>query len=136
MGNFKQLTSASGGAWHKIEVNSQNYGWLLEDVPYPFGVIVAKSPSFGNDDWHWSLNVGPYMIGGVQFPFSTIVRGTEKDLEVAIAKGEKQLDLYKRTGEMDSMIAKVDPQPPKGGRGLTKDQKRRIRIEVEEMFGG
>lgn len=133
MGNFEH-TSASGGVWHKTEVNSKTYFWVLEGVPYPFDVMVAKSPSFGHDDWYWTLNIAPYTIGGVQFPFSSIVNGTEKDMEVAIAKGEKQLDLYKRTGEMDSMIAKIDPQPPKGGRGLTKEQKREIRIWVEEWF--
>ena len=133
MSNF-EFTSASGGVWAKTEVNSKTYFWVLEGVPYPFDVMVAKSPSLGNGDWYWTLNIAPYTIGGVQFPFSSIVHGTEKDLEVAIAKVEKQLDLYKKTGEMDSMLSKIDPKPSKDSGGLTKEQKREIRIWVEEWF--
>lgn len=134
MGNFKQLTSASGGVWHKYRLNSKTCWWSMEGLPHPIGVMVLQTPTYGEGNWHWTLNIGPYKIGGKQFPFESIVHGTEKDLNVAIAKAEKQLDLYKRTGEMDSMIAKIDPLPPKGGRGLTKEEKRRIRIETEEWF--
>ena len=106
MGNFEH-TSAAGSVWEYSNPHPKIKFWAMRDVERPVGVMVFFREKEGR--WTWNVTVDvlidPATMKGL-IPFNVVVSGYEKDAEAAMDKAEEQYSFVKRTGELDSLVAK------------------------------